>query len=167
MENEYEEDIVNVDADSHDESHDDEVDTTDWKAKAIEEEGRRKRLEKKLEKAKEQKLAEQEVKTSNELGGKDLFALVKAGVSEDDVDEVLEYAKFKNVSVTDALKSSVVSTMLREKAEMRRSAEVAYSGSGRTGTAKVTDETILKKAEDGSLSDDDIERLAAIRLKSR
>ena len=107
-------------------------------------------------------------KQSTDLNSKDLIALMNAKVAEDDIDEVVEYAKFKNISVAEALKTSVVKTSLREKAEQRRTAEATNTGPTRSGTAKVSEEVLLEKArKSGEIpeNDADLDRLLEQRYK--
>lgn len=106
-----------------------------------------------------------EVAPNNTLGTKDLYALMEAKVPQEDIDEVVEYAAFKKISVAEALKSSVIKTSLAEKAEQRTTAEAANVGASKRGTGKVPDDVLLAKAAKGELpeNDADIERLARLR----
>lgn len=100
-----------------------------------------------------------------ELSTKDLYALMDAKVPQEDVDDVVEYAKFAKIPVTEALKNNVVKTILRDKAEMRNVAEATNTGASRRTSGKVSDETILSKASKGELpeSDEGIAQLIAAR----
>lgn len=96
------------------------------------------------------------------LSPKDLLALVKADVHEDDMEEVLEYAKFKKLDVSDALKTGVVKTMLAEKTEFRKTSQVMNTGAGRKSSTKVSDETLLSNLNKGVIPEkggDEAERL--------
>lgn len=101
----------------------------------------------------------------NDLSTKDLYALTEAKVPLDDIDEVTRYAKFENISVADALKSNVVKTILKDKAEMRLTAEAANTGPARRSSGKVSSETLLEKASKGEMpeSDDQIAQLVRAR----
>ena len=70
-------------------------------------------------------------KGDDDLSKKDLYALMQAKIPEDDVDDITEFAKFKGITVTEALKSNVVKTMLADKAETRRTAEATQTRSTR------------------------------------
>lgn len=97
---------------------------------------------------------------------KDQIALVNAKVHEDDVDEVLEYAKFKKIPVSEALKTSVIKTSLAEKAEQRATAEATHTSRSRGTSSKTSDEALLSKAsKTGEIpdSDDDIKRMLDAR----
>lgn len=95
------------------------------------------------------------------LSEKDIFALVKADVSEDDIDEVKGYASYKKISVAEALKDKTLKGILSDRSEERRSAEVANTKSPR-GSSKPSSETLLSKSKEGILpdKDEDIEALA-------
>lgn len=103
--------------------------------------------------------------TAGDLGTKDLYALMEAKVPQDDIDEVTEYAKFKGISVAEALKSNVVKTMLSDKAEMRNTAQASNVGTARRGSAKVSDDVLLSKASKGELPDNDDDMMRVIRAR--
>jgi hypothetical protein len=104
-----------------------------------------------------------EVKPQGTLSTKDTIALIEAKVPSDDIEEVEEYAKFKGISVAEALKSSVVKSVLAEKAEMRRTAEATNVKATSRKSTKPTD--ILQKASEGIMpeSEDDIREMARAR----
>lgn len=106
-------------------------------------------------------------KSNYDLSLKDILALTKNGVNEEDVDEVIEFAKYKKISVMEALQNNIVKSTLQEKEENRRIAQATASGNTRRGTSKVSDEQLLANARKGILpdNDDDIFRLANIRRK--
>lgn len=99
----------------------------------------------------------------------DLYALIKAEVPEEDIDEVVEYATLKKIPVAEALKSQIVKTILADKAEQRKVAEGTDTGGGKRGNAKISDDQLVQNANKGIMpeSDEDIKRLVAIRLKSK
>ena len=101
------------------------------------------------------------IQKTGELSTRDAITLMKANVPEEDIDEVVEYAKFKKLPLSDALKDSVVKSILADKAEMRRTAEASNTGSARRGSSKVSNESLLEKASKGEMPDsqEDIERL--------
>ena len=105
-----------------------------------------------------------------DLSSKDLLVLVNAKVNTDDVDEIVEYAKFKNITIEEALKSDIIKTTLVQKEEQRKVANGTNTGGdngGRKGNYKSSDESILGKAEKGELpeSESDIKRLTELNLK--
>ncbi len=134
-------------------------------AKADELEGKNKQLFERLKKA-EVKAPLQEVK-SDGLSTKDVIFLAKADIHEDDVSEVLDWAKFKGVTVSEAHKQ--LKGVLADRSEQRKTAETTNISNARRSTVKVTDETILEKASKGDLPDSDegIERLVKAKMKAR
>ena len=91
---------------------------------------------------------------------------VLSRINEDDIAEVVEYAKFKGISPREALKTNVIKTMLAEKEEERKTAQATATGNQKRGTAKTSDEGLLEKAMTrGELpdSDADIARLVKLR----
>ncbi len=120
------------------------------------------RAEKAERKAKETVKPEPVAET---ISTKDILALSNAKVHEDDIDEVLDYAKYKKIPLAEALKSSVVKTLLSEKEEQRKVADATNVGATRRGSSKVSDEVLLDKASKGELpsSDEDMERLVRAR----
>jgi len=102
-----------------------------------------------------------------ELSVKDLTALVKNNVSEDDYDDIFDYARLKKISVAEALKSPVVRAILSEKEEMRRTATATATGNKIQGVSAPSPEELLQKAQaTGTIpeSDEDIEKLISVRL---
>ena len=95
----------------------------------------------------------------------DTIAIMRANVPEDDITDVVEYAQFKKISVSEALKSSTVKNILAEKEEQRTVAQATNTGAARRGTSKVSDEALAQKAYKGELpeSDEDIRRLYKAR----
>lgn len=104
---------------------------------------------------------EAKTETSSNLSPKDLYALMQAGVSEDDIDEVTEFAGFKKISVAEALKHDVVKTILSNKKEFRKTAEVTNATPSRKGVAKVTDDVLTANLSKGIIPEnaDEAERL--------
>lgn len=124
------------------------------KAKAEEiAENQRIRAEKAERKAKEPE-AKPEAKSSRKddtLTSMDTIALIGAKVTEkEDIDEVLDYAKLKGISVSEALQASVVKSILAEKAEQRQTAAATNTGNARRGTSKLSDEQIVANVAQGS-----------------
>ena len=96
----------------------------------------------------------------------DVISLIGAGVTEsEDIQEVVDYAKFKKISVAEALKSSVVKTTIAEKKEQRATAQATNTGATRRSSSKVSDDTLVSKAQKGEIpdSDEDLARLIAAR----
>lgn len=102
---------------------------------------------------------------SSSLSQSDLYALMRNNVAEEDVQDVVDYAKLKKVSVSEALKSSIVKSIIEEKEEMRKTALATHTGVSKKGSAKTTDEQLVSKAQKGEIpeSEEEIQRLYRLR----
>lgn len=83
------------------------------------------------------------------MSTKDFYALNKANVPEEDVDDILEYAKFRNISVSEALGSSIVKATLAEKAETRRTAQATNTRQTRSQQTSADGESIIENVKGG------------------
>jgi len=90
---------------------------------------------------------------TNQLSPIETIAIMRANVHADDIDEVVEYARFKGISIQDALKTTVIRGLLSEKEEFRKSDEVANTNSTRRTVNKVTPESLLKNLSNGEIPD--------------
>lgn len=86
-------------------------------------------------------------KDEDSLSTKDIYAFMEAKVPQDDIDDVVDYAKMKGISIGDALKSSVVKAVLADKQETRKTAEATQTRSTRA-TTKIDGNTILQNARE-------------------
>lgn len=130
----------------------------DLKARAAKLEELEEKNKKLFERAKKAEAAAKQVPSKDEdtLSNKDLLALAKANISDDDMDEVIEFAKFKKLSVSEALKHATMRTILDERASERKTAATTLVRGGARGSAKVSGEEILSKAErTGEVPDSD------------
>lgn len=102
-----------------------------------------------------------------EITPMDTIALMDAKVTNsDDINEVLDYARFKNISVSEALKSNVVKTTLADLAEKRATANATSTKGGKKGISKPDGQTILAQVGEGKFPDDPAD-LAKARLEQR
>ncbi len=104
-----------------------------------------------------------------DLTSKDLLAIMGAKVDEEDIDTAVNYARFNNVTVAEALKSDELKAILGVRVEKRNTAAATNTGSGRRPAIKPTGDALVEKANQGQLpdSDDDIAALMAARAKRR
>jgi hypothetical protein len=139
----------------------------DLKAKAAKADELEKKNKQLFERAKKAEAAKSHEIETTDLSTKDVLYLAKADVHEDDVNEVLEWAKFKKITVSDAHKQ--LKATLQVRAEERKSAETANISPVRRGPSKATDDTLLENAKAGKLpeSDDDIMRLVAAKTRAK
>jgi hypothetical protein len=92
------------------------------------------------------------------LSNKDMLAILREGVDDDDIPEVQAYAKIKGITVAEALKTSLVRSMLDEKKEERKTAEVTAAGNKRPSSKSSSGQELLDKARrTGQLPDSEEE----------
>lgn len=107
-----------------------------------------------------------EVKTEANLSQSDLITLTRSDIHEDDIPEVLEYAKLKGVSVKEALTSNVVQAILETNKEKRTVADATNTGKTAKTVTGTSDDELLANAKKGIMpeSEEDMNRLAKLRL---
>lgn len=88
-----------------------------------------------------------EATQNDTLSARDALILAKANVTEEDLDTVLEWAKFKKLSVSDTLKDPTLKNILATKDEERKTALATQTRGGARGSAQLSGEDILAKAE--------------------
>jgi len=107
-------------------------------------------------------------KDEPEISIQDMHAL--RDVHEEDIDEVLSYAKFKNITARDALKVDVIKTFIADRAEKRKTAQATNINTGRRGVTPNTGETMLSEAmKTGKLpsTDEEMTKMTEARLKRK
>lgn len=111
----------------------------------------------------------QEVTGTGDITKTELYSLVKANVPDEDVNEVVIYARSHNISVTDALKTAEVKAILGVKQDYRKSAEAASIHSSRYGASEISNEVLINNALKGSMPDneEDINRLIKARIEEK
>jgi len=97
----------------------------------------------------------------------DIISLTKADINEEDIPEVLEYAKFKKITVQEALKSGVIKSLLAEKIEQRNTADATNVKTARKAVSKVSGEELLDKAKKGEMPDDPSDIIKAQIAKAK
>ena len=99
------------------------------------------------------------------LSQTDIIYVAKADIHEDDLEEVLTYAKNNKVTVKEA--HQYLKPILDVKAEQRKTADGTNTNGGKRGSSKLSDEALLAEADKGKLpeSDEDIARLTSLKLK--
>ena len=103
--------------------------------------------------------------TNRNLSDSDLLYLSKTSIHEEDLEEVLTYAKNNNVDVKKA--HEYLKPILDIRIEQRNTAETTNTGGGPRGNSKLSDETLLSNASKGILpeSDEDMKRLTLLQIK--
>jgi len=89
-------------------------------------------------------------------------------VPDDDVEDVIGFAKFKGITIAEAKKSPVVQSLLKTRAEERASAQAANTSSKR-GSRKDTSEGLLENFSKNILpqTDEDFRKLAEAQIAAR
>lgn len=95
----------------------------------------------------------------------DIIALTRANIHEDDIADVQEYARFKGISVKDALNSSVIKTLLSENAEKRNVANATNTANVRRGPTQASEETLISKAQKGELPTNENDMIRLIKAR--
>ncbi len=131
----------------------------DWKAEALK--------WKAIADRNKDKKPETKARKSNELTQSDVIAIIKNNVDEEDIPEIADFAKLKGITFSEALKSSIVKNILREKQEERSVAEATHTGASRKGATKVSDETLLANARAGKMPDNEADMKRLIEARKR
>jgi len=130
-----------------------ESDDTDWKAEALKYKAISERKAKQANKPKKIETETQAKKI--EITPMDSISLMEAKVTNvDDINEVLDYARFKNVPVLEALDSDVVKTMLANKTAERKTANATSTKGGKRGAHKPSGDELISEAGEGKFPDD-------------
>lgn len=105
----------------------------------------------------------------SDLSLKDQYALLHAKVHLDDMDEVIDFANLKKISVTEALTSNVIKSILSEREEERASAKASNTAQTKRSSTQLSDEALVEAAARGEFpqKDEDIKRLAEARMNLR
>lgn len=174
MENEIDEEVIvntqeeTVDLDTTEVDESSNEEEFDWKAEATKQkqiaENQRIRAEKAERKGKVV-TSQTAQKADSPSSTKDLYALMEAKVPLDDVSEVEDYAKYKGISITEALKTQAVRSILNEKAEARNVSQATNTGVSKRSSSRPSDDMLLSNARKGIMpdSDEDLARLARLK----
>jgi hypothetical protein len=92
------------------------------------------------------KKEEAPLESSSNLSARDILAIKEANITSEDLAEVEEFARYKKLTLAEALKSPTLKNILKDAAEERRTARATEVKSPR-GIAKTSGEDILRKAE--------------------
>lgn len=121
---------------------------------------------KRAEKAeKEAKASKPKAPSQDDLSSRDVLYLAKADIHEDDLQEVLDTAKQKGITMSDAHK--YLKPILDVRQQERTTALATQTGRGMRGANKTSGEDLLRKAErTGEVPTDDagLRALAEARL---
>lgn len=144
-----------------------EAELEEFKKKAELAENYKIRAEKAESKLKKAEVNVEKKSEEKNLSTKDMLALIEAKVSTEDFDEVVNYAAYKKVTVSEALKDKVLRVVLKEKGEERQTAEATNSrNASRNVSTTPSPESLITKARQGQLpeSDEDINALVEAEM---
>jgi ElaB/YqjD/DUF883 family membrane-anchored ribosome-binding protein len=115
----------------------------------------KKRAESQIERLKrELKEAKEKLATSQTTGLslEDTLAITTSGIHKEDLPEVIEYAKYKGIPLSEAMESSYVKTIQRENAQIRAKRASTIASPNRTG-GQVDDvaRAVARYKKDGTL----------------
>ena len=112
------------------------------------------------------KKPETKVEPSQELSAKDALLLAKANVDLEDVDEVVDFAKYRKITIAEALQNNTLKAILTDSQEKRKTA-LATQTSGTRKTTAPTIEALTEKAQKGELSESEIDKLVELRMEAK
>lgn len=95
----------------------------------------------------------------------EVYTLVKANVPGEDKDEAVLYARSHNLSVEEALKTPELKSVLKIRADYRKSAEATNMSGSRKGTLKPTHDQIINDANAGKITD--VDALVEARMQKK
>ena len=103
------------------------------------------------------------------LSPKDYLALTEAKISSDDFDEVMGWATYRKISISEALKDRTLQTVLREKVEQRETDAATAAKARRPAVSEPRGDELLQKAAQGQVpdSDDGIAELVEAEQKAK
>tara|TARA_R110000782_G_scaffold67715_2_gene136737 strand:+ start:341 stop:865 length:525 start_codon:yes stop_codon:yes gene_type:complete len=168
----YDEEIVEETIETPEEAVDvEEVEDIDTEPEeeAVDWEARAKKAEAAIIKAKSKPKAEKvdAPRTDSKMSIFDQKAIFNADIdTQEDLDEIMDYADRKGISVAQALESTVIKATLAENAQIRKSAQAVNTGTGRRASGTVSDDRLMSDAKKGIMpsSEADIAKLARMRI---
>lgn len=165
-----EETIETPEEDVEETTEESEEDTTEEEQEeAVDWEARAKKAEAAIIKAKSKPKAEKvdAPRNDSKMSIFDQKAIFNADIdTQEDLDEIMDYADRKGISVAQALESTVIKATLAENAQIRKSAQAVNTGTGRRASGTVSDDRLMSDAKKGIMpsSEADIAKLARMRI---
>jgi ribosomal protein L19 len=146
-----------------------EEDVQDLKKRLATAEAQKEHWRKKALTEKQQKPAPTQATTFPNLSPGDLVAISNAKINEEDMDRVARFAQSEGLTIREALKNPEMKAILSLREEMRTTAIATNVEGVRRGSVKLNDDALLYNAQSGKLptSDDDIERLIALKIRHK
>lgn len=148
-ETQEEEETTDEEEEEEQDEPDDEEEEIDVEALKKENETLKKQKDHWRSKAKGSKAVKEEQQT--DISSKDMYVLMKAEVHEDDIDDVVEYAKFKKLTIAEAMKTSTVRNILKDADELRATSKATNAKSKRPGNKGPSPETLKAELSKGKV----------------
>lgn len=104
------------------------------------------------------------------LTAKDVLVLSSEGVTnQQDVESVEEYARFKKITIAEALKQPMLKQILATQQEERKTAQVTQTRGGARAINKNTGDELWKRAQSGNYPDnpDDLDKMLEAKYEQR
>lgn len=95
----------------------------------------------------------------------DLMAVAKLDLNEEQLKEAIDYAKYKKISIADALKTPQIKATIALISENEKVAQATATGNGRRGSGQISDDLLLANASKGIMPDSDADIYRLTRLK--
>lgn len=95
----------------------------------------------------------------------DLIAVAKANLDEEQLKEAMDYAKYKKISISEALKTPQVKATIALIEENNKVAQASAVGNGRRGASQISDDLLLANASKGNLPESDADLARLVRLR--
>ncbi len=127
-----------------------------------------KKLSEATEEGTSKNTTEEDTSKKSEYSLQDIRAL--SDVHDDDVEEVVNYAKSKDISIAEAKKTTMIQSFLKNTAEERKTADATNTGKSKQGSSQLKGKSLLRKAEEkGELPDSkaDMEKLIEEEFKQK
>lgn len=99
----------------------------------------------------EAKKPDAEAPEKDNLSTMDVLALTRANLHDDDIKEVVEYAKFKNIPISEALNSPTIKAVIAQNTEFRKTAEVTNTSAAKKTVSKVSDQKLQEDLAKGDV----------------
>ncbi len=107
----------------------------------------------KAEKAGKKKEEGKEEKS--DLSSDDILALTGSDLHKDDITEVREYAKYKKITITEALEDKTLKGIIDQRVGERKTADATNTSKQPGGKSQVSGDTLLENARKGDVPDTD------------
>jgi len=95
-----------------------------------------------------------EKKVTEDFSSKDILAIARAGINDEDLEYVNRWAKVEGKSISEALNSEELKEILAVKEEKRKVASASNVTNAKRVTNKQSDETLISNASKGIFPDD-------------